>query len=515
MSRTQKTAVNAVVGLCCSVLSSVLSFVLRAVFIGLLGLEYAGINSLFTDVLSILNLADLGFNNAILFRLYRTIADRDDAATEKYLTLYRKICYGVGLIVGLVGLCCIPFLKHLIHDSPSFPEPLWSLFVIILATSVLNHLFSYRSILLIARQDRYIATIIQYGCMFLRNGLQLLALLAFENIYLYLLVSFFTVLLQGILSGLVSNKRYHLSWRSKERISREEATVLSKDVGALSVYKLCRTLDASIDTFLISKFVDVSTTAIYGSFTMLLGALNELFGVFNDGMLASVGDLNAEGNREQLLSVFYQSFHFTFLLFGICTAALAPFLSDFVSWWIGYSLDAGCIYLLLLNFVMYGFGMNVATFRNSMGIFSKGWIRPAVTALLNLVFSLILVRRLGLFGTLLGTLIARVFTLMWYDPWLVIRHGMGKSPLKYYARYLLYLACTALAGFLLVLLSAQLPAATGLVSLLWHGILFAALSAALLLLLGCFIPEQKMILQRIAGLMRQFFHGRSGGRIAG
>ena len=514
MSRTQKTAVNSVVGLCCSVLSSVLSFALRAVFIDLLGLEYAGVNSLFTDVLSVLNLADLGFNNAILFCLYRTIADKDDSATEKYLTLYRKICYGVGLIVGFAGMCCIPFLNHLVHDAPSFREPLWSLFVIILATSVLNHLVNYRSVLLIAKQDRYIATIIQYVCIFLRNGLQILVLFVFKNIYLYLLVSFFTVLLQGILSGLASNKRYHLSWRSKERISREEAIVLTKDVGALSVYKLCRTLDASIDTFLISKFVDVSTTAIYGSFTMLLSALHELFGVFNDGMLASVGDLNAEGNREQLRNVFYQSFHFTFLLYGTCTAALAPFLSSFVRWWIGYSLDSGCIYLLLLNFVMYGFGMNVATFRNSMGIFIKGWIRPAVTALLNLVFSLILVRRLGLLGTLLGTLIARVFTLTWYDPWLVIRHGMGESPMKFYGRYLLYLAGTALAGFLLVLLSAQLPAANGLGSLLWQGILFAVLSAMLLLLLGCFIPEQKSILQRIVGLVRQLIKRLSKGRTA-
>ncbi len=505
MSRTQKTVKNATVGLACTLINSVLSFVLRAVFIRLLGLEYAGVNTLFADILNILNLADLGFCNAILFRLYKTISDGDDRKTELYLSVYKKFCYAIGIIVGVAGLCCIPFLNVLVKEKPSFPEPLWSLYIIVLFTGVLNHLLNYKGVLLIAKQERYIATIIQYICIFLRNALQIFVLAVFKNIYLYLLVTTFTVLLQGIWTGIKSNKKYKLSWHSKEKLPKSETKAIAKDVGALSAYKICRTIDSTVDTFLISKFVDIATTAIYGSISMLLNALNELLGTFNDGMIASIGDLNAGDDKNHLESVFYQSFHFTFLLYGITTATLVPLISEFSLLWIGHTLNINCIYVMLINFMMYGFGLNVATFRNSMGIFTKGWVRPAITALLNLVFSLLLVNKMGLVGTLIGTLIARTLTLVWYDPWLVLHIGMKKSPVKYYLRHLLYMVFVFAVSVLLILLGSVLPPISGFISLVWHGLVYLIISVAALALLGSFIPEQKMLIEKTFVLLRQIF----------
>ena len=215
MTRTNKTAINSLVGLTCSVINSILSFVLRALFIDLLGLEYAGVNTLFLDILNVLNLADVGFNNAILFRLYRTISKGDNEGTELYLTLYKKICYVVGFVVGAVGLCLIPFLENFINSPPTFEEPLWSLYVIVLANGVTNHVINYKSILLIAKQERYLFIIIQYACIFLRNALQIVTLLLFKSIYIYLLTSLATTLAQGAVTGIISNRMYLLSLRSR------------------------------------------------------------------------------------------------------------------------------------------------------------------------------------------------------------------------------------------------------------------------------------------------------------
>lgn len=505
MSRSKKTAVNSMVGLSCTIVNSVLSFVLRALFIRLLGLEYAGINTLFSDILNILNLADLGFNNAILFRLYKSIADGDDKKTETYLSIYRKICYIVSGVIFVLGLCCMPFLGDLVSEAPTFPEPLWSLYIVVLFTSVVSHLLNYKSILLIAKQDRYISTIIQYACIFLRNALQIIVLVVFKNIYLYLIVALLTTTIQGVLTGVASNKKYHLSWRAKSKLEKSEIKMIFKDVGALSVYKICRTLDATVDTFLISKYIDIATTAIYGSINMLLSALNELLGTFNDGMIASIGDLNASNDKKHLESVFYQSFHFTYLLYGIVTVTLVPFVSPFATWWIGHTLDVKCIYVLLLNFLMYGFGLNIATFRNSMGIFTKGWIRPAITAILNLTFSLLLINKIGLVGVLLGTLIARTLTLVWYDPWLVIHHGMNKSPIKYYSRYITYIVFIIIASITLLFVNSFMPPMTNFISLLWHGIIYFLLSAVLLLGMGFLFSEQKRLVLKITSLFKQLF----------
>jgi O-antigen/teichoic acid export membrane protein len=483
-----------------------LSFVLRALFIRLLGLEYAGVNTLFADILNVLNLAELGFNNAILFRLYKTIADRDDQGTAEYITLYKKICYLVGGFVAIAGLFCIPFLHNLVNEEPSFSEPLWSLYVIVLATSVVNHLVSYKNSLIIANQERYITTIVQYGCIFLRNILQIIALALFKSIYLYLFATLFTALINGTVNGIISERRYNTTWHSKTLPAKKDQKDILKDVGALSIYKLCRTIDTTIDTFLISKFVDITVTAIYGSLMMILNALNELLGVFNDGIIASIGDLNASGDKKHLESVFYQSFHLTFLLYGICTATLVPFISKFALWWIGCLLEQSCIYIMLLNFLMYGFGMHVATFRNSMGIFQKGWLRPAATALLNLVFSFFLVQRFGLMGTLLGTLIARTLTLVWYDPWLVIHHGMQSNVGKYYLRYIEYLLFVVLAAGASTVVSRYLPNGDNFFEILLCGFSSFGISAMILFVLGFLFPEQRELVNRVVLMLGEILN---------
>jgi O-antigen/teichoic acid export membrane protein len=502
MSRTGKTAINSIIGLLFSLLSSVISFVLQALFIRLLGLEYSGINSLFTGVMSILNIADLGVNNAILFRLYKLIGENDNDEIERYLLLYKRICYAIASIVGVLGIVCIPFLGGLINRQPSFSESLWSLFIIVLLTSVVTHANNYRGILIIAKQDRYIKTVINYGCSFLAQALQIGVLLWVKSIHLYLSVKLFTGILNGIISGIVTQNRYGIKWKSNSKLNKDELFSILKDVGYLAVYKICRTIDAYIDTFLISKLIDIAVTAIYASVSMILNALTELLNVFADGMIASVGDLNATGDRQRLEDVFYQTTHFTYLLYGISTATLVPFLSSFVNWWIGYTLDDICIYLMLVNFFTDGLAMNIATYRNSMGIFSRGYIRPAVTAFLNVIFSISLTVKFGLIGTLIGTFLARLFTTEWYDPYLVLKYGMGRSPFKYYFRYILYTTFTIISAFILLFIKKYLSEPTSFIHLLYHGVVYMICSSITIIGFGFLFKEQISIIRRILSLFK-------------
>lgn len=198
----------------------------------------------------------------------------------------------------------------------------------------------------------------------------------------------------------------------------------------------------------------------------------------------------------------------TFLLYGICTATMVPMISRFSIWWIGHSLDEICLYIMLLNFCMYGFGMSVATFRNSMGIFQKGWLRPAVTALLNLLFSLLLVRQIGLLGTIIGTLIARTCTLVWYDPWLVLRQGMKSSAKKYYCRYLEYLFIIVIAAIISSVVCNYLPQNNGFFEIVLCGFISLLISMMVLVGFGNFFPEQRELMKKCISLVENLFKGR-------
>lgn len=503
MSRTKKTAINTSVGLICTGISYLLSFGLQAIFIRLLGLEYSGINSLFSDILKILNLADLGFNNAILFKLYKSIANKDDETTEMYLALYRRICYAVGTIVGVLGVCCIPFLDSFVKDAPKFPEPLWSLYIIILLSSVVSHFINYRGVLIIAKQERYIGIIIQYICIFLKHGLQIIFLLLFKNIYLYLLTDLFTTLLQGILSGIVTHKRYHLSWHSKKRVSSDEKHDITKDIGALAVFKFCRTINSTLDTFLISKFIAVAQTAVYGSTTIITAGLSTFIDTLNDGMIASIGDLNASGDREGVERTLRTSIHIMFLLYGTCTAVLVPILSAFCKWWVGYSLSDKCIYVLLFNFYTGGLNSNISTYRNSMGLYRKGWKRPLSTVIVNFFASYFLMMKFGIIGAFLGTMIANVTTMLWYDPFVVYKYGLGKSVKRFFVVYFYYLFLVAVASVIEFFLGRALPTADTFISLAWHGIVYLAVSFGIIYIGGTRIPEQKEILRRVSSMIKK------------
>ena len=506
VNRTKMSAINGSVGILFAVVNSLLSFVLNAVFIRLLGLEYAGINSLFSSILNILKIADLGISNAILFRLYKRIADGDDDGIVIILTTYKRICYLVALIIGVLGFACIPFLGKLIKEVPAFPEPLWSLFIIVLATSVVNHAFDYTSLMLTAKQEQYIKTIIQYVCRFATSGFQLLLLFLYKNIYVYLIVALIVSIIQIIIYSYITKKRYNIKWDSEDHLDSGERISLLKDTGSLAFYKLCRTLDVTIDTLLISKFVAVSITAIYSSINLIISFLTESFGNINDGLLASVGDMNAKGESRQLSNVFYQSMHFTYLVFGIITVVLVPVLSHFVSWWIGYTLPADCIYMMLLNFIMAVFGNHVAVFRNSLGIFKQGWRRPFFTAVLNIGFSTWLIIKFGLLGTLIGTAIARVLTLHWYDPLLVCKLGFNEKPFKYYIRFVLYIAIVIGVSSIALCVNRLLPEIDGIVDIIWHSILYSIIAVIALISLGYCFPEQKSLFARVSSLLRSVFN---------
>ena len=159
---------------------------------------------------------------------------------------------------------------------------------------------------------------------------------------------------------------------------------------------------------------------------------------------------------------------------------------------------------MLINFYMYGMGMNAATFRNSMGIFVKGWKRPAFTALANLVFSVLLARKLGLIGTLLGTLFARTLTQIWYDPLLICKYGMNRKPYRYYFNYICYMIIIFVISFAMLKLSGILPPMDGFISILWHGILYAVCSFAAFFAVSFVFKEHIVVIKRIWDMIKSF-----------
>lgn len=153
--RTRYTLINMVVNVGGQLMNQVLLFISRMVFIHYLSAAYLGVNGLFTDVLGILNLAELGVGTAMIYSLYEPAAKNDEHRLAQLMNLYRLLYRIVAVVVLLVGLALMPFLGFFIKDSSGI-EHLRLIYLMYVANSVCSYLLSYKNSIYLAYQKAYV-----------------------------------------------------------------------------------------------------------------------------------------------------------------------------------------------------------------------------------------------------------------------------------------------------------------------------------------------------------------------
>ncbi len=153
IASTKATVRGIYYGIINKVILIVMPFILRSLLIYKIGADYAGLSSLFTSILRVMNVAELGFASAATYSLYKPIAEDDDEKICALLAFYRKIYYAIGALILLAGLVLIPFLDRLIKDSYPADISLQTLYIIYLIDSAASYfLFSYKNLILNAYQ---------------------------------------------------------------------------------------------------------------------------------------------------------------------------------------------------------------------------------------------------------------------------------------------------------------------------------------------------------------------------
>ena len=111
--RTRYTLINMLVNIGGQFLTMLLSFINRMVFIPCLSAAYLGVNGLFTDVLSILNFAELGIGTAMVFSMYEPAARDDTQKLARLMNLYKWMYRAVAATVLLsVPLGILAAVRH-------------------------------------------------------------------------------------------------------------------------------------------------------------------------------------------------------------------------------------------------------------------------------------------------------------------------------------------------------------------------------------------------------------------
>lgn len=455
MSRLTNTIRNAAVGFGAQLIIVLLNFINRTFFIRYLGAEYLGLSGLFSNILSMLSLAELGIGVAISFSLYKPLQEQDIRKTKALMSFYQLAYNVIGVVILGLGLCLVPFLDHLIKNRPDIPY-FTLIYLLFLANSVVSYFFTYKRSLLSADQKEYLNTINRTLFSIIQCAGQFIVLVFTRNYLLYLLVVIICTIGSNIRISYQCDKLYPYLKVNQERLTKEETKTLLKYVGAQLSHKVGGIVVSGTDNVLTTALVNggLVIVGLYSNYLLLINTIKSIITMFFTSVTASVGNLNAESTVEKAKEVFDKMFFLNMCFYGISTSCIYNLANDFIRLWIGedYLLSTGIMTVIVINYYISGMRQTCQTYNTTLGLFWNDRFKPWIEALINLVSSVALARYYGFMGILLGTLISTVTTSFWVEPYILYKHGFNMRLGDYFIRYGQYTAAilfaTGLAFFL-------------------------------------------------------------------
>lgn len=476
--RTAKARRNIYTGLITKFLTMFLAFATRTIFIRLLGAEYTGINSLYTNILSVLSLAELGLGNVLMFYLYSALKEGDKEKINQLVFEFKRIYTIIISAVLLIGVGLIPFL-HIIVKSNLNKGELIVYYLLYLLNSVASYAVAYRTMVLSADQKNYISNVVGTATIVAMYVFQTLYLLVFKAFIGYLVIQVLCTIANNLILNIIALKRYpFLKTRMSNSLILIDRKDLVENIKATFLFKLSDTLLDQTDSVLISGLIGTIYVGYYYNYYMLITYMVSIAGILANGLVASFGNLVAEGVKEKSYEMFKVSL-LVFSMFGtISTCCYSCIVQDFVPIWIGkeYVMDYGLVIALMSVYYLRISTNTIWIYRSAMGLFKEVKYSNAIAATINIVLSIILGKAIGLVGIIAATAISRLVTTFWYEGKIVFKR-FSKPVAEYYLRQLLNFAiccfCLALSVYL-----CRLVSLTGLAGMICKlGIAFAISTA--------------------------------------
>lgn len=435
-SRTLNATRNVIWGTTFKIVSIFFPFVIKTVILYTLGTEYLGLNGLFRSILNVLNLANLGIGSALIYSMYKPMAENDTETLSVLLKFYRDCYRVIGTIVLVIGLAIMPFIENLVKGDYPSGLNLYILYGIYLLNSVLSYfLFSYRRSLLTASQRGDVESKICTVTHLLLYFFQIVFLVLTKNYYIYLLLMPITTIISNILNAIVTNK-FFPDIHCKGSMPKEQIFGLKKRVTGLIFNKIGRVVLTSVDSVVVSAFLGLVPLAMYGNYYYIIFAIIGIFTTIVNALTPSIGNSIVKESIDKNYEHFKQ---FTFMYGWIvtwCTTCFLCLIQQFMSMWMGDDLLFSLPIVFMFTVYLYVWGTNdiANAFKSALGLWWEGRFIPIIASLLNVCLNLLLVNVLEIKGILLSTIVAFVFVYIPWSSYILFKYYFGN--LK---RWFLYL----------------------------------------------------------------------------
>lgn len=493
-TRTKKSIYNFITAIGAQMLTIVMSFICRTVFIATLGKTYLGLNGLFTNILTMLSLTELGIGTAITFYMYEPLARNDVKRIVILLDFYKKVYRIIAVIIATIGVCLIPFLPVLVKGYDKLERAGLNaviIYLLYLLQSVSTYLFfAYRTVIIKADQKEYVLNVVKYAVIIATNVTQIISLYLFRDFTIYIIIMVAFTIIENLIYARIVEKRYpYITQKPEGSLTKTEIRNIFKDTGAVFLYKLNRVVLKSTDNIVLSAFLGLDAVALYSNYYIFYLTINGLYLKINNALIHSIGNLHTTHREDREFLVFKSMIMIMTIIGGTVMVGISVVADEFITVWIGKDWTIPHPFSLLLGIELFILCVQyfMSKYRNALGLFQQLKALPIVGALVNLVTSIILVQYMDISGVVLGTIIAESMVFMVIDPFVIYRYGFkGHHKLSgFYLQLAKQIVAIVISLMIARYLCGKIVLNKGWISVAVHIVICGAITPTLMLLFNC------------------------------
>ncbi len=460
--RTRNAFLISGLGILNQIVSNIFAFIYRTIFIYILSSEYLGINGLFTNIIQIFSLAELGIGSIIIFRLYQPIKEDNIDQTAALMHFYKSFYSLLAGFVCATGIILMPFLPYIMKDFYDLPKDInpYIIYLMYVMQSATSYMFSYKQSLLEADQKGYINIAVSLITSCLRYSISIIALYITRKFMLVLVLGILINLLSNVMVSIYINFKYIPVFRNKSRLKKKEVIDIFKDVSAMMCHRIGSIVVISTDNIIMSMYVGTVAVGVYSNYYMIIQIVQNIISSLLGSYTSSIGNLILSSSKDKSYQLYQRLYFANMWLSSFCASSLFILLNSFIKvvWHGGKLLFPNLVVVILcVNFFLMS-GRNVNTsFINASGMFVYDRVRPLIEASVNLVASVMLAKRIGVAGVFLGTIISAAITVWWREPWLLHKHIFKKGVGQYFVLYLCWGGLAAVTSMVVSRAVSYLP----------------------------------------------------------
>ena len=408
MQRTKQSFYNVIVAITTNVIILLTAFLVQRILLSTLGPDYNGINGLFTSIISMMSLTDLGIGSAIIYHLYRPAAEDNHNTINALLRFYRNSYVVISVIVLFIGAVLILFIPRLVGKI-QIQDDIYFIFILFLIDCLCSYFLSYKKSLLCAYQMNYVLDGIHFVYYIFQNAAQIFVLLFFRSYIIFLVLKIISKWVENVSISYYIRKKYSFT---KERhiypLDKEIKCDIIKKVKALLFHRLGSLFVTGSDSLVITGILGIFQMNLYTNYHLILGGLTGLLNKVFETLTSSVGNFLLDSSPKRRQEIYSNIDFLNFWFFGCCTVVLYTVLQPIIILWVGetYLLPKLTVFMLSLNFYIQGMRESILTFKDAAGIYHQDRFVPLFEALINVVCSIALAGKIGMTGVFVGTIVS-------------------------------------------------------------------------------------------------------------